>query len=287
VNSMNSTSRSQPQLIEAFEDCLSRMQHGEQLDDCLLTYPQYAATLRRMLQTGAMVLQLRASAAEVAVAQARVRAQLEGYLIGVERQQRRQRQTIRLLAAVLLVAFLGIAAFASNRSLQSFMESLLSPLRAATGTVSPTETVPASTATSTASATVTSTLTPVVTATTLTATLTITPTVTLSATPTAQATQTAIPSMTPTPTSTSTITASPSARSSTSPSRTRAATRRAATATQVNNAQPAVPTVDDHGGSDDHGGNSGNSGSGNDGSDNSGSGKGGSDNSGSGGGSDD
>ncbi len=64
-------------LIDALNDCIDCLADGRDLDDCLRDYPQYASTLRPMLEAGLQVRHASPGAAEVARAQARVRARIE------------------------------------------------------------------------------------------------------------------------------------------------------------------------------------------------------------------
>jgi hypothetical protein len=63
-------------LINAFDDCIERLNDGETLDACLRVYPQYANELRPMLMAGQIVQRARISPIEVQAAQARGRERL-------------------------------------------------------------------------------------------------------------------------------------------------------------------------------------------------------------------
>lgn len=64
------------ELLEAFDDCVSRMAAGQSINDCLRRYPQYAAALRPMLEVGKLVERAQAGTFEVTTAQAHVRARV-------------------------------------------------------------------------------------------------------------------------------------------------------------------------------------------------------------------
>ncbi|HEX3049315.1 MAG TPA: LysM peptidoglycan-binding domain-containing protein [Aggregatilineaceae bacterium] len=64
----------QPDLIDAFDDCIERLRAGQSINDCLRAYPRYAVDLRVMLEAGLAVQ--RANPAVSAAAKARVRARV-------------------------------------------------------------------------------------------------------------------------------------------------------------------------------------------------------------------
>lgn len=110
-------------LINAFDDCIERLNAGETLDACLRVYPQYANELRPMLMAGQVVQRARIAPVEVQAAQARGRQRL---LFAMQQTppvpQRRSVPFTRLLAqaaALILIlgVFLGGTALAAESSL--------------------------------------------------------------------------------------------------------------------------------------------------------------------------
>lgn len=98
-------------LLEAFNDCLDRINAGQSINDCLRVYPQHAAALRPMLEVGKLVERAQVSPFEVASAQARVRARMTERLQSAPRA-RPPYARLALLAAsflITLAAVLGMA----------------------------------------------------------------------------------------------------------------------------------------------------------------------------------
>lgn len=111
-------------LINAFDDCITRLNDGESLEVCLRAYPQFAAELRPMLLAGQVVQRARINPIEVQAAQARARARVLTALQqpAVYRRPTPIRAYFRLatLAASFLLIFsvlLGGAAVAAESSL--------------------------------------------------------------------------------------------------------------------------------------------------------------------------
>lgn len=104
-------------LLDAFDDCINRVTAGQNIEECLRAYPQYAARLRPMLEAGALVKRAQASGVEVMAAQDRVRFQISQAvaqpLSRSEQPFRRLSQLIAGLALVLVVGF-GSVALAQN-----------------------------------------------------------------------------------------------------------------------------------------------------------------------------
>ncbi len=104
-------------LLDAFDDCIDRLAAGQSIDDCLRAYPQYAARLQPMLETGALVRRAQASQREVTAAQDRVRFQISQ---AVTQQPSRREQPFRRLSvlvaglALVLIVGLGSGALAQN-----------------------------------------------------------------------------------------------------------------------------------------------------------------------------
>ena len=110
-------------LINAFDDCIERLNDGETLDACLRVYPQYAAELRPMLMAGQVIQRARIAPVEVQAAQARGRERL---LFAMQQAPVQRRSNtipfVRLLtqaAAIILIlgVFLGGTALAAESSL--------------------------------------------------------------------------------------------------------------------------------------------------------------------------
>jgi hypothetical protein len=96
------------ELLNALEDCLSRLSAGQSIEDCLQRHPEHAARLRPMLEAGRLVKRAQASALEVMQAQDRVRFRVQSH-----RRQVRRSPVVFLRAAasfaLLLFVLAGIA----------------------------------------------------------------------------------------------------------------------------------------------------------------------------------
>lgn len=93
-------------LLNAFDDCITRLANGQNIDDCLRLYPQFAAALRPMLEAGLLARRIDMPIGEVNAARERVRTRLDDAL-----QLPRYTYPIRPLlsaAAALLIAFFVI-----------------------------------------------------------------------------------------------------------------------------------------------------------------------------------
>ena len=107
---------SERDLIEAFHDCIERINAGQSVDDCLRVHRQQAEALVPLLATGQLVQQASSVAGEVAPAQQRGRQRLETALARKQRVPTRRRWwswplwesgwAFRLTTAVLLLIFL-------------------------------------------------------------------------------------------------------------------------------------------------------------------------------------
>ncbi|MBE2193584.1 MAG: hypothetical protein IAE83_05370 [Anaerolinea sp.] len=221
-------------LLDAFEDCVNRLQVGETSEAALRDYPHYAAILRPMLETVIQVKRAAPNSAEIASAQVRVRDRL-AFRKGAPRTQRLPLMRLAALAAVItlvagLFVFLGRSpdqgGFAA--ATETSVPASFTPERISSMT--PEGRIPPS-----PSATVTAA-----------PTLSPTPTFTL----TASATRTA--SGTPTNTPSTTFTVSPTFTSTPTITATLTRTRTPAPVVTV-----TAQVTDDHGGSDDHGDDSG------------------------------
>lgn len=93
-------------LIEIFHDCVTRMQNGATIEDCLDLYPQYADALLPMLEAVQIPKRAQVSDDEVAVSQQRVRVEFEQALNQPTRVRFRP-MVSRVASFVLLVLFVG------------------------------------------------------------------------------------------------------------------------------------------------------------------------------------
>lgn len=151
-------------LNEAFNDCIDRLNAGQNLDDCLARYPQWAAELRPLLLSGLGVQTAQAAPLEVAVARARQRARLARALERPAPVQRRRVAWSPLALAASLVVILAfmiagggvILSAIQNRPTPTLIVTL-TPAPTLTFTPTPTET---ETSTATQPSTVTQTATP-------------------------------------------------------------------------------------------------------------------------------
>jgi hypothetical protein len=64
-------------LIDIFDLCVERLAAGETVEDCLRDYPEHAAELRSLLETGFLVFQAQADTTEEQRAQAQTRSRIE------------------------------------------------------------------------------------------------------------------------------------------------------------------------------------------------------------------
>lgn len=178
-----------PDLIEAFNDCVEQLQRGATVEDCLRRYPALADELRPLLESGTAVRRTRASAAEVRMAQTRVRDRLLAEL-GNQNVQRRPvvrayRGASRLAIAAALVLVLA-AIFTQQEALVAWLRGT-TPTPEGIITLTPAES-PSATLTASPLPTATESNTP-----TQTATVTLTPSLAPSATLPPSPTPTLIP----------------------------------------------------------------------------------------------
>lgn len=105
-------------ISEAFNDCLERMNAGQSIDACLRLYPQYAAVLRPMLETGQVVKRILPPQVEIDAAQARGRVKFQAALRSTPRRRYSPLPRLLPLAAAFLIAIFvvvgGAAAVAQN-----------------------------------------------------------------------------------------------------------------------------------------------------------------------------
>ncbi len=199
-------SMAQQSLIDAFDDCVTRLANGQSLEQCLNLYPDYSSRLRPMLEATITLRQVRVPDAQVVQDQALVWQKIMQELPGAM-PKRRRGFPVGLLAAVLILLFLllGMWVLLSRLELPPDDNNIINP---ATATAAPTlsatlSPIPSSTPTLTVTYTAFATNTLRATsASTLTMTQTATPTVTKTATPTSTPTKTYTPAPTSSPTAT-------------------------------------------------------------------------------------
>ncbi|MEQ8675025.1 MAG: LysM peptidoglycan-binding domain-containing protein [Aggregatilineales bacterium] len=108
-------------ILEAFNDCVDRLARGEGIEDCLRAYPQFAAELAPMLETGLLVRRIDVRPEELQPSQERVRFRLEHELARAPLVQPSTRWTLRYVAGwiitfalVLMLISSGTAIYAQN-----------------------------------------------------------------------------------------------------------------------------------------------------------------------------
>lgn len=99
-------------LLNAFNDCIERLAHGETINDCLYRYPQHSSTLGPMLQTVLLVKQATVSSAEAEHAKNRMRERVAVAAIQRLRPQSPRitfyRQFRLAMAGVLIFTVVGL-----------------------------------------------------------------------------------------------------------------------------------------------------------------------------------
>jgi hypothetical protein len=97
-------------LLNALDDCIDRLAAGQNLEDCLSRYPQYASALRPMLEIGNLVNRARFSPPEIRESQDRVRVRVTEAL---NTRHRRPRplllRTFPLVASFVIIFALALA----------------------------------------------------------------------------------------------------------------------------------------------------------------------------------
>ncbi len=213
-------------LIDAFDDCITRISDGNSLEDCLLRYPAYAKQLRPLLEASMALPQVRIPESELLEDQALVWQQITEAM-PISSTKRRRSFPFGLLAAVLLLIGLLAATWIFLTRPQLPGED-----KVITATVTPTEipterpsmsptAMPTVSLTQSATVSPTATITPSLTS---TATTTVTPSTTATLTATPSTTATRKPTLTATITQTSTSTSTPTKTRTPSPTRTPTAT---------------------------------------------------------------
>ncbi len=94
-------------LINAFDDCVERLREGQSIDDCLRIYPQHAAVLLPMLETGLAIQ--RAAPVIPSAARARVRARVMQAAVQPSHHASWLTSRLTLMAASILVVLFGAA----------------------------------------------------------------------------------------------------------------------------------------------------------------------------------
>lgn len=96
-------------LLNALDDCINRLAAGQNLEDCLRRYPQFASVLRPMLETGRLVNRARFTPAEIRESQDRVRFRVAE---AVNTRRRRPRplplRTLSLVASFVIIFALAL-----------------------------------------------------------------------------------------------------------------------------------------------------------------------------------
>src|SRR5690242_13182320 len=98
-------------LTNIFNDCVDRFTKGQSVDECLRRYPQYASTLRPMLEAGLLIQRMRVQPAEVLLAQTHVRRRFEDALRAPPR--RRTNIASRFVYTIAAILIIGIIALGS------------------------------------------------------------------------------------------------------------------------------------------------------------------------------
>jgi hypothetical protein len=96
-------------LTNVFNDCVDRLAQGQSIDECLRRYPQYASTLRPMLETSLLVQRMRVQPADVLLAQNHVRRRFEDALRAPPRRNiSTLSRFVYALAALLIIGFIAL-----------------------------------------------------------------------------------------------------------------------------------------------------------------------------------
>ncbi len=100
-------------LIEAFNDCVDRMNAGESIETCLRDYPEYAERLRQLLQMGELVYRAHDESTAASDAQSEVRSRVvQSYRNRKARTTNWGRWFFSLAAVASLVLVVGIVTLA-------------------------------------------------------------------------------------------------------------------------------------------------------------------------------
>lgn len=95
-------------IVNAFNDCIDRLQRGESLGDCLRRYPELANQLRPMLETAQLAGRVQVNPTEVALATDRIRNRVTTAVYATPiRQRRNPFSMVIVMAAMVAIAFFG------------------------------------------------------------------------------------------------------------------------------------------------------------------------------------
>jgi hypothetical protein len=95
-------------IINAFNDCIERLQRGETLGDCLRHYPEFAGQLRPMLETALLAGRVQVNPHEVSLATDHIRKQVATAIYTTPiRQRRNPFSMVVVMAAILSIVFFG------------------------------------------------------------------------------------------------------------------------------------------------------------------------------------
>lgn len=95
-------------IVNAFDDCIKRLQRGETMGDCLRRYPEHASQLRPMLETAEFAGRVRINPTEVSMATDRIRQRISAAIYSKPiRQRHNSSLTAIVMAAVVAIAFLA------------------------------------------------------------------------------------------------------------------------------------------------------------------------------------
>lgn len=217
-------------MIEVFNDCVERLHAGQSVEDILHQYPNYADSLRPMLEITRGIQRMRAPSAEIAESQNRLRSEVLREFRAVPMRRTYTLPPLLNLAAVLLLTCLCMIGGGAGLVATGIIDLDNDDIRFTTPSAQPTLTY-SPTVSMTATFTLTGSATP---SATVTASVTRTPTSSPTASPSRSSTPTATASSTRTLTTTRTMTASRTNTPSTTLTR---------TATRTNTPNPsATPT---------------------------------------------
>ena len=103
-------------LYASFDACVSRLQAGDSIKNCLRSYPQYGDTLRPMLLAAESVRHSRPARAEAEQAQQSARPRFEAALREAPRQQRLPALLRYAMSAAALLALGGVISLIASQS---------------------------------------------------------------------------------------------------------------------------------------------------------------------------
>lgn len=146
-----------PDLVEALNQSIDRLQQGETIDEVLNQYPAQAGQLRPMLEAGALFQRVRYTPAEVTAAQNRIEPAVQQAAEAAFKGGLRGTWPGLLLLVVIVSGGMILAIFATGQGNDKAAPDTLSPTSTMTSTAITTEmpVMPAAVATSTAIPTIT------------------------------------------------------------------------------------------------------------------------------------